>query len=49
MYVQWQGLSIIETRRANKQTGNGGDSVAECEERTATVCELQDMQTEDSF
>jgi hypothetical protein len=26
--VEWQGMSIVETRRADKETRNAGDSVA---------------------
>jgi len=28
MYVQWQGMSIVVTRRTDKATRNAGDSVA---------------------
>jgi hypothetical protein len=49
MYVHWQGMSIVETRRADKATRNAGDSVAKCQERTAAVCDfglqtVQDIQ-----
>jgi len=40
MYVQWQGMSIVETLRADRATRNAGDSVAKCQERTATVCDV---------
>jgi hypothetical protein len=38
MYEQWQEMSIVENLRADKATGNKGDIVAKCQERTATVC-----------
>jgi hypothetical protein len=38
MYVQWQEMSIVETVRADRATRNTSDSVAKCQERTATVC-----------
>jgi len=46
MYMQWQGTSIVETWRADKENRNAGDSVAKCQERTATVCDggLQTVQ-----
>jgi hypothetical protein len=34
MYVQYQGMSIVEKRRADS------DSVAKCAERTATVYDM---------
>jgi hypothetical protein len=38
MYVPWQGMSIVENWPADRATRNAGDSVAKCQERTATVC-----------
>jgi hypothetical protein len=40
MYVQWQGMSLVETRREDKATRNAGDSVANCQERTAAVYDV---------
>jgi len=34
-------MSIVETWRADKATRNGGDSVAKCHERTATVFDVR--------
>jgi hypothetical protein len=39
MYVQWQGMSIVEKRRADTATRNAGDSVAKWQERTPTLCD----------
>jgi hypothetical protein len=46
MYAQWQGMLIVEMRRADKRTRNVGDNVAKCQERTTAVCDvrLQTMQ-----
>jgi len=42
---KWQGVSIVETRWAEKATGNVGDSAAKCKERTAFVSDgLQTVQ-----
>jgi hypothetical protein len=38
MCVQWRARPIVETRRADRVTGNGCDNVAKCQERTATAC-----------
>jgi len=39
MYVQWHGISIVETLQADKATQDGGDNVSTCQEQTATVCD----------
>jgi len=46
VWGQWQGTSIVETRRADKATRNVGDSVAKYQGRTAAVCDagLQTVQ-----
>jgi len=36
-YVQWQGMSIVETRRPDKATRRGRGTVARCYKLTATV------------
>jgi hypothetical protein len=41
VYVQCQVISIVETRRAEKETGNAHDSVAKCQEGTATLCDAE--------
>jgi hypothetical protein len=40
MFVQWQGMPIAGTRRAYKATRNAGDSVAKCQEPTASDCDV---------
>jgi hypothetical protein len=40
MYVQWKGMSIVESGRADKLTRNAGNSVAKYQERTAAVCDV---------
>jgi hypothetical protein len=38
--MQLQGISIADTWQANKATENAGYSVAECYERTTTLCDV---------
>jgi hypothetical protein len=40
MYVQWQRLSVVEARQTEKSTRNAGDSVATCQNRTATAYDV---------
>jgi hypothetical protein len=40
MYEEWQGMLTFEMWRADKTTGNAGDNVAKCQERTAIVCDV---------
>jgi hypothetical protein len=40
MCEQCQGMSIAETRRVDRATRNTGDGVANCQYRTATVCDV---------
>jgi hypothetical protein len=40
MYVQWQGMPFVETRREDKATRNAGASVAKCQQRIAAVCDV---------
>lgn len=38
--VQWQGMLVVEKRRATKETRNTGDIVAKYQHRTGTVCDV---------
>jgi len=40
LHIQWQRLSIVEMRCADRATRVDGDSVTKCQERTATVCNV---------
>jgi hypothetical protein len=46
MCVPWQRMPIVETRRVDRATRNGGNNAARYQKRTATVCEagLQTVQ-----
>jgi hypothetical protein len=37
MCEQWQGMSVVQTRRADKENRNAGDRVVKYQARTATV------------
>jgi len=37
--VQWKGMSIVGTRRADKTTRNAGDNAAICQKETGTACD----------
>jgi hypothetical protein len=47
IYTLWQGMPIVEKRRADKATVNEADSVTKCQERTASLGDtgLQNVQT----
>jgi hypothetical protein len=40
IYEHWQEMSIVQTRQAEKANRNVGDSVAKCQKRTATDCDV---------
>jgi hypothetical protein len=44
MYVQWQGMSNVETRQVDKATRNTDEHVAKCQECLATFQTVQEMQ-----
>jgi hypothetical protein len=44
MYVQWQGMQIVETRRAGIATRNAGDNVAKYQEPSVSDVGLQIVQ-----
>jgi hypothetical protein len=39
MYVQWQGMSTVETRCADTSIRNASDNADKYHERTATACD----------
>jgi hypothetical protein len=41
MCVQWEGMSIVEKRRTDKETRNAGHSVARYQERRVSVCDAE--------